>query len=214
VAGKGLTIFGVTAGRLCLDFANTVEGRRTPTPRERVGAYAELVEWARQAGVLTAGEARALARRGRRRPASSAAVLRRARSFREALYRVVSATAGRRLPLVSDVITLDVALRQATVRSRLVAAADRFTWVPVEGPLGLDRPLWAVARSAAEVLASADLGSVRECLAPECGCLFLDTSRNRSRRWCDMAGCGNRAKARRYWARKRSMRVRSAGGKS
>ncbi len=66
----------------------------------------------------------------------------------------------------------------------------------------LDTVLWSVARSSAELLISEDLMRVKEC--PEndgCGWLFVDTSRNHKRRWCDMEGCGNRAKARRHYER-------------
>jgi predicted RNA-binding Zn ribbon-like protein len=55
-----------------------------------------------------------------------------------------------------------------------------------------------VARSAAELLQSEELGRVRRCDGEDCRWLFLDTSRSRNRRWCDMADCGNTAKVRRY----------------
>ena len=67
----------------------------------------------------------------------------------------------------------------------------------------LDAVLWHVARSAAELLTSGDLGRVRGCASEECGWVFLDTTRNRSRRWCDMKECGNREKARRFYQRSR-----------
>jgi predicted RNA-binding Zn ribbon-like protein len=74
-------------------------------------------------------------------------------------------------------------------------------WYEVDG--ALDLPVWIVARSAADLLMSADLTRVRKCASEKCDWLFLDASRNRSRRWCDMAVCGNRAKARRNYARRR-----------
>ena len=69
---------------------------------------------------------------------------------------------------------------------------------------GFDRMLWPVTRSAAELLVSGELSRVRTCANDTCGWLFMDTSKNRSRRWCDMNDCGNRAKARRHYARKRA----------
>ena len=59
-------------------------------------------------------------------------------------------------------------------------------------------------RSAAELLTSPDLPLVRECAGYDCGWLFMDTTKNRSRRWCDMATCGNRAKGRRHYERRRA----------
>jgi len=68
----------------------------------------------------------------------------------------------------------------------------------------LERPLWEIAHSAADLLTSGDQERVKECASTTCEWVFLDKSRNRSRRWCDMSDCGNRAKARRFQARKRA----------
>jgi predicted RNA-binding Zn ribbon-like protein len=74
----------------------------------------------------------------------------------------------------------------------------------------IDRPLWAIVRSAADLLVSDDRTQLRECSADDCHWLFLDTTRNRSRQWCSMTSCGNRAKARRHYARGRSARPAAA----
>jgi predicted RNA-binding Zn ribbon-like protein len=87
------------------------------------------------------------------------------------------------------------------------AGGERWRWRwagDAESEPALDRVLWPVARSAAELLTSDDLAAVRECAAPDCRWLFLDRSRNRSRRWCAMATCGNRSKARRHYRRGRA----------
>ena len=89
-------------------------------------------------------------------------------------------------------------------RSQLVAVEGGYTWVWDEGGRALDSMLWPVARSAADLLTSGELQAVRQCAGRACGWLFLDTSRNRTRRWCDMSVCGNRAKARRHHERLRS----------
>jgi predicted RNA-binding Zn ribbon-like protein len=68
----------------------------------------------------------------------------------------------------------------------------------------LDSPLWPVAQSAAELLTSPMLGRVKVCAGEGCGWVFLDESRNGSRRWCDSRDCGNRERVRRYLARKRT----------
>jgi predicted RNA-binding Zn ribbon-like protein len=64
--------------------------------------------------------------------------------------------------------------------------------------------LWPIVLAAAELLTSAGRARVRECAAHGCGWLFLDTSRSQRRRWCTMASCGNRAKARRFYERTRA----------
>ncbi|MBI4413448.1 MAG: CGNR zinc finger domain-containing protein, partial [candidate division NC10 bacterium] len=79
-----------------------------------------------------------------------------------------------------------------------------FAWRWTGDGQRLDRMLWAVTRSAADLLTSGELAAVRECEAETCAWLFMDRSRNRSRRWCDMKACGNRAKARRHYERKKA----------
>ncbi|HEV8641556.1 MAG TPA: ABATE domain-containing protein [Methylomirabilota bacterium] len=197
---------------LCLDFANTV--RRGPTPRDQLSRYADLVAWARRGGALTDAEARRLLGAARRRAAAATAALRRGRALREAIYRLLSAVADRRPARAADLATVNAAVAGALALSRLGARGGAFAWDWAGDRDALDRPLWPVARSAGELLTSGDLVAVRECAAPGCTRLFVDRSRNRTRRWCDMAVCGNRAKARRYYARSRSTSARSAGGKS
>jgi predicted RNA-binding Zn ribbon-like protein len=68
----------------------------------------------------------------------------------------------------------------------------------------LRRLFWPVVQSAAEFLTSDDVRHLRACASPKCGWVFLDTSRNRRRRWCAMQVCGNRAKVRRFYARRES----------
>ena len=85
-------------------------------------------------------------------------------------------------------------------KSSIVRVGERFAWdwTPENA---LDRVLWPVVRDAAELLSGEDLDRVGRCADANCGWLFLDTSRNHSRRWCSMKDCGNRAKARRHYQR-------------
>jgi predicted RNA-binding Zn ribbon-like protein len=101
-------------------------------------------------------------------------------------------------------------LRRASAETRLVASGRGFTWSLAEEEDDLERPLWLVSRSAAELLASDELERVRRCAGHPCGWLFLDASKNRSRRWCSMASCGSRAKMRRLYARRRVATARRA----
>ena len=126
----------------------------------------------------------------------------------------MASVASRRPPPVRALDDLNEALTVTLGRTRIVRRGPGFVWEWKTGHDALDRLLWPVIRSAAEVLTSADVAAVRACAAPACGRLFLDGSRNGTRRWCDMAVCGNRAKVRRHYARRRSRRARSAGGKS
>ena len=207
----------LVGGRLCLDFVNTVASRppaRKPRPagkaagpigRDRLGEYSDLVRWSRGAGALTRGEAEELLGRGRRRPAEAAAAFRRAFSLREAIYRIFVSVMKGWKAVASDLGVLNREVAAARVRERVVAGEQGFGWERDRRPAGLDRVLWPLARSAAELLTSSDLAFVRECQGEDCGWLFLDTSRNRTRRWCDMRDCGNLAKVRRFRRRRGAM---------
>jgi predicted RNA-binding Zn ribbon-like protein len=189
---------------LCLDFANTAEWHASGHPTEQLQSYAALVSWAQRVGILTDHEAGQLSREATRRPSDAAAVLERAISLREALYRILSAVVADRPPGEADLAILNGALSDALARVHVVREADSFAWRWAADETALDRVLWPVARSAADLLTSEKLARVGQCADDRgCGWLFLDMSRNRSRRWCDMKDCGNRAKAKRHYVRKR-----------
>jgi predicted RNA-binding Zn ribbon-like protein len=184
-------------GRLCLDFANTVDPRHGPGRREFLDGYADLVAWGRVAGAIDDRLAGRLLSAAGARPAAADAVLERALGLREALYRLL----GGRGAGAADLATLNRELAEAMGQARVLEGGPGLAWSWPEEAADLARPLWPVARSAAELLTSPDLRRVRECLGDNCGWLFLDTSKNHRRIWCSMRGCGNRAKARRHYAR-------------
>lgn len=189
--------FDFCGDHLALDFANTLSDRQTQAPVERLNMYGDLVAFAVQAGVVDEGRAASLRDRARRDPGDAERVLDEARHLREALYRLFAAVAGGADAHAADVAVLDGQLRRLHLDEQLA-----FTWR--RDPQALDDFLGAVVLSALQ-LASDPLRRqrVRLCEAPDCLWLFLDTSRNRSRRWCDMRQCGNRMKARRHYARGR-----------
>ncbi len=198
-------LFELTGGRLCLDFVNTVDDRPR-RPRELLAAPQDLVDWAEQTGALARSEAAALRREAARHPRRAMAGLRRARRLREAMHAVFSSVAaGRGIP-DEPLEAINAALPGALRLRRLTADRDGCIWT-WRTPRGLDAILAAVIASAADLLTSRDLRRLRECAADPCGWIFLDTSRNRTRRWCDMSVCGNRAKARRHYRRRRAQRA-------
>ena len=204
-AATGEYVFQLTGGRLCLDFANTLSGGRE-RPTERLIAYRDLVTWGRQAGVLSDGDARHLARVAAQHPHDAARTLAAAIALRETLYRIFSSVIDASGTAPADLAALNAALARAAARLRVVARADRFEWAWAADGEALDRVLWPVVRSAADLLVSEEVAKVRRCAGDTCDWLFLDTSRNHTRRWCDMRDCGNRAKARRYYARRKAGR--------
>lgn len=186
-------------GQLCLDFVNTLDWRLSSQPQDLLLSYADLVAWGRHVGVLSDAWTRRLLRESRKSPAMADAVLKRAIALRELVYRVFSSIAHGGTPGRQDIDRLNVALSESLSRMRLVPAAASFEWDWDERDLSLERPLWYIVQAAATLLTTGKLDRIRQCNDDNCGWLFFDASKNRSRRWCSMKDCGNRAKARRHY---------------
>jgi predicted RNA-binding Zn ribbon-like protein len=196
--GTPAATFKLRGGRLCLDFANTVGVHTGGIQQEKLKSYADLLAWSQQVGSVTDHEAQRLHVHAAGNPAAAAAVLEKAITLREAIYRIFSAVASGHHPAVADLALLNRLLAEALAHAQIVPTAEGFTWGWAHAGDRLDWMLWPIVRSAAELLTSGELGRVRECAGDICGWLFVDMSRNRSRRWCDMQDCGNVAKVRRF----------------
>ena len=201
--------FEFVGGSVALDFANTLGGMHTAPTHEHLIEYADLVEFGRSAGTLSRPETRRLVEDATQQPARAAAVLRRAIGLREAIWRVFDAFAKSERAGAADLAAIQeeelAALKHARFAQNGSDVAYRWS-----DELLLDRPLWDIARSASELLRSkSDLSRVRECGSNTCEWLFIDKSRNHSRRWCDMKDCGNAAKVRRFRQRQRAPRARA-----
>jgi predicted RNA-binding Zn ribbon-like protein len=197
---------------LCLDFANTVHNRPVPAHRQdRLTDYSALVAWGSQTGVLTTRQARDLLHDATARPAAALRALRDGVRLREAIHGIFAAAAARRPPRRKDLRTLNAFVAEASHHLRIAVAADAFRWEWTNRRNeAFQQVLWPIARSAADLLTSDRLRSVRECEAEPCGWLFLDNSHSQRRRWCDMRLCGNRAKVRRFYDRQRPNANRKA----
>jgi len=190
-------------GALCLDFVNTANRRPGLPWKDKLGGYPDLVLWSVQAGTVSDEKSRKLAQAARADPAGARSVLERARALREASYRAFHALEHGRSPAPADLRALNAELAAALAHARVEPGAEGFVWGWQRAPLALDEPLWPIARSTAELLTSPEVARVRGCASERCFWLFVDRSKNRSRRWCEMKSCGNRAKAR---AHRRRMR--------
>ncbi len=189
---------------LCLDFANTNAAGRKGEGADRLGSPADLVAWLESNG---AG-GRALRRAARTDLALANRLLARAKRLREATYRAMSASADGRRASDEDIDAVSKEARAARAAFKLVRDEDAYKW-----ELWTDEPESAFAQiaiSAAELLTGPDLHRVRECGNETCGWLFLDNSKNQSRKWCEMDSCGNKMKARRHYARVKKAKKRSS----
>jgi len=202
------TGFGFIGGDPSIDFVNTVDDRLAESPSDRLASYDDLLNWSEQAGLVRSEVLTSLKEAAPEREQDALRVLRRARSFRERLYRILTATATGSSPDTRDLDGITAVALKAAARSRLERRGDGFAWILDEAKgHALDRPLWELARAAVALLTSESLKHVRQCADETCGWLFIDRSRNHSRRWCDMSSCGNRAKARRNYARQKARRA-------
>jgi predicted RNA-binding Zn ribbon-like protein len=185
------------AGALSLDFLNTVGGVRSGPYQDKLETYGDLLDWAVLGRGLTKPEADRLAALAKHDPARAAKELGEAKAFREALHAVFSAHMHGHAAPKDAVARVNADIGRALSHARLVREGEQYVW-GWDTADALDAPLWAVARDAGELLTKGPLERLAECASDTCGWFFLDTTKNRSRRWCDMKGCGNRDKVRRY----------------
>jgi predicted RNA-binding Zn ribbon-like protein len=190
------------AGVLCLDFANTLYGHGKTPIHEYLYEYRDLAVWCRKVGIVPEKEAAKLIRAAARQPNAALSAFHRAIALRETIFRVFTAIADAKPPLHSDIAYLDSARTDALAHSRVFSGSAGFV-VNWDKRDSLELLLWPISLSAVDLLVSASLARVRHCAG--CDWLFVDTSRNHLRRWCSMSACGNRAKVRRYLARKRRL---------
>jgi predicted RNA-binding Zn ribbon-like protein len=194
---------GLYGGALCLDFVNTVDSRGMSEPGQHLRRYADLVRWGWHTATLGEPEAWRLLDAGARQPAEAAHTFAEAIALRECIYRIFVAIARQAPPAIVDLDWLHAAYCAALQHARLTPVAGGYEWRWTEADT-LGRVIWPIARSAVKLLTSSEVARVKECAnVAGCGWLFLDRSKNGSRRWCSMDDCGSRDKMRRHYARRR-----------
>jgi predicted RNA-binding Zn ribbon-like protein len=189
---------------ICLGFANTLGWRGSAAPVENLADFTALLAWAQASAALPAPAARELASWAREHPPKAAKVFAETITLREAIYRIASALACDAPVRSQDFAALSRALSETPARRRLARSGDGYAWQIELGKIGrtglpaatlLAPVLW----SAADLVVGGARRRIRQCANDACLWLFVDASKNGTRRWCDMASCGNRAKARRHY---------------
>jgi predicted RNA-binding Zn ribbon-like protein len=198
--GKSVPVpFQLYAGHPALELVNTLDSRFTPNAREMIPAYGDLLRLCMQLGLLTAEQSRKLARSVEDRDAQR--VLASAVELREALAVVLYGQIDGAKVSPAKVESLERYFHDAA-RHRTLRPTDRqwiWSWAGAEQQAEI--PVWKLAQAASDLMVSSDVQWIKDCGDPACRWLFLDTSKNHTRRWCDMKTCGNRMKARRFQAR-------------
>jgi predicted RNA-binding Zn ribbon-like protein len=193
----------LVGGSLALDFTNTSSGRGSPRHQEHLRDFETLLQWVEHAHVATPQDCRVMREQAARQPERAAATFARALAVRELIWRIGGALADRReiaQALRDELVEAHArSLAFAEIKSR--DEAFIWAWDPsrdleaaILGPITL---------SALSLLMEKDLSRTKRCEGKECGWLFFDATKNKSRRWCEMRVCGNRAKVRAARQRKR-----------
>jgi len=196
--------FRCPGGALCLDFCNSGQGSKNSQPQEWLATFADLMDWLEAAGALSRSQATKLRAAGADAPQAAQQFLARAIGFRDALARVLLARTEGRAAAGEDLSVIDAQYARTAPFARLAPTPEGFAWSLDTADAALDAALRPVVESAVGLLTSSKLARLRRCGSPTCYWLFLDETRNCSRRWCEMASCGNLMKVRRHRASHRS----------
>ncbi|MFD2419241.1 CGNR zinc finger domain-containing protein [Amycolatopsis pigmentata] len=194
--------FELAGGHPALDLVNTVAWRLDPARTvDRISGFSSLARWSAAAGLIAPDVETDLLQQAAARPDRAQEALREARAIREAVHGVAGAVADGREPGEHHLNTVHRMLARAIGRAEIASVVPwRWTLRP-RAPADLP---WAIALAAGRLFQEEDLTRLRRCHDAGCGWLFLDRSRNGSRRWCSSADCGNRARARRHYERHRT----------
>jgi predicted RNA-binding Zn ribbon-like protein len=194
--------FQLVAGHPALDFINTLDWRfRESGPEELLQSYDHLLRFIEQSNVLSAKQTQLLYRINK---SVGARVLAACTELREAMAEVSYAWLGGRTPSAAPLRTLERHFKAARLQQRLCWKGSQLEWSWSGMETEAELPLWLLSLATSDLMVSEAVQRVRACDNEECRWLFLDTSRSHTRRWCDMKLCGNRMKARRFKAHKKT----------
>lgn len=189
-------------GALALDFANTSSGRGSASCLEHLRAPEHVVAWAEHVGIIDQPTAERAARLIRADAPGFASLLADALHLREAIHRAAAAVARGGMPAPADLAIIKEACAAAIAAADLAPTGAHVAWTwPTDPPVKATL-LGPVALAAVGLFRESDPSRIKQCQGEHCGWVFFDLTKNRSRRWCEMAVCGNRAKARRFVAKK------------
>lgn len=196
------------SGHPILEFTNTVGNHASDHPGEHLFGYGDLLAWMGNIGLLQEEQVQVLKRKAAAQSEESTSAFARSLELRESIYRIFVAQTKGESPAQDDLEVLNSVLRNLTGGAQIGQESGRFVWQWNFDENALEAPLPIIALSAVDLMTSENIKWVGQCADDGgCGWLFVDTSKNHSRRWCDINDCGNRAKQRRYLQRARKQKT-------
>lgn len=196
--------YELIAGATCLDFINTLDDRFSNEPKELLQNYVDLARFGEDTGTLSELQVDRLMTKSVHYPQEAQRALQSAIEMREAMHEVFWALVQKQPLPRAALLVLNGYIQAAAQHMSVVPRNGRFEWEFDTRDADFRAPLWPIARSAADLLASDRVQFVRACASKTCEWLFLDESKNHRRRWCDMTKCGNRAKAKSFYTRQKN----------
>lgn len=193
--------FELIGGHPALDLVNTLDWRFRDEQEELIADYAEMVRFVVQSDLIRAAEGRRLVRDAG--PNKAAQIVTKTRELREAAAQVLYSAIDGDNPPIEAIRALEACFKDAEAHRKLNWSEKHLHWAFPSVSLVPELPLWILSLNTAQLITSGDMQMLRACGDPQCRWLFLDTSKNHTRRWCDMKICGNRMKARRFKAQHR-----------
>lgn len=197
-------LFELSGGDVSLDLVNTLDNRPLDPPRELIPQVSDLFSWARQAGLLTRIQETQLSREAKTKSEAAERFRLRVIRLRECLYELYSSIADGSKTPPEVLMHWNQYLKECLDHYETVRSGDGLVWQPRSHLKGFETLLWPIVHSAMQLLTGPQASRIRRCASETCDWLFLDTSKRGNRRWCDMTVCGNRAKARRFYRRKKA----------
>ncbi len=195
-------MYDFDAGDLSLNYANTKDWHTSSKPVENLKNYEDLVTWGTQAGLVTPEIAEKMKKAASSHPKEAEELYEYSIQVREAMYRIFSNHYAGRPISEGDISLLNNVACDAMAHLQVTMNGNAFSWQLPSEIVDANIILWPVARAAVELLTSEKAARIRVCEDDRgCGYLFIDQTKNHSRRWCSMESCGNRAKARRHYSR-------------
>lgn len=194
-------------GNIAIDFVNSIGGRNDKRTNgsfvsiirdDKLNNYNDLIDWAKKIGIINDVIEKSLLAAASQNVEEAHKVIERAKLLRESLYRIYKNIIEGEKPLIEDLQILNNECAAGRANQKLIFSSNKFSWEFNSKQNELDIILYKVALSGAELLVSGNLSQLKQCRGKDCGWLFIDTSKNHSRIWCDMKDCGNTAKVRRF----------------